>query len=86
MRVLSALQPRCTRPRRLGEVLDAIANPQTQVVTTTVTEKGYCINPATGDLDAADRDIQHDFANPDSPVSTIGVLFAGIRRRAPAAR
>src|SRR6478672_11927962 len=84
-RLVGALQAALHAPTQLGEVLDAIADPQTHVVTTTVTEKGYCINPATGDLDAADKDIEHDFANPDSPVSTIGVLFAGIRRRAAAA-
>ena len=84
-RLVGALHAALYAPSQLDEVLDAIADPQTQVVTTTVTEKGYCINPATGDLDTSDTDIRHDFANPDSPVSTIGVLFAGIRRRAPAA-
>ena len=84
-RLVGALHAALYAPLQLDEVLDAIADPQTQMVTTTVTEKGYCIHPATGDLDTDDRDIQHDFANPDSPVTTIGVLFAGIRRRAPAA-
>jgi len=83
-RLVGALQAALHAPSQLGEVLDAIADPQTHVVTTTVTEKGYCIHPATGDLDVSDKEIQHDVAHPDSPVSTIGVLFAGIRRRAPA--
>jgi fructuronate reductase len=55
-------------------------------VTSTVTEKGYCINPSTGDLDVDEKDVQHDVAHPESPRSTIGVLFAGIRRRDPAAK
>src|SRR5207253_5343398 len=41
--------------------------------------------PATGELDVADRGIQHDLSHPEVPVSTIGVLFEGIRRRAPGA-
>ena len=85
-RLVGALHAALHAPSQLNEVLDAIADPQTQVVTSTVTEKGYCINPATGDLDVADKDIQHDVAHPESPVSTIGVLFAGIRRRAPTAK
>jgi fructuronate reductase len=85
-RLVGALCAALHAPSQLDEVLDAIADPQTEVVTSTVTEKGYCINPATGDLDVADKDIQHDVAHPESPVSTIGVLFAGIRRRVPAAK
>ena len=85
-RLVGALHAALHAPSQLDEVLEAIADPQTQVVTSTVTEKGYCINPATGDLDVADKSIQHDVAHPESPSSTIGVLFAGIRRRAPAAK
>jgi fructuronate reductase len=38
-RLVGALQAALHAPTQLGEVLDAIADPQTQVVTTTVTEK-----------------------------------------------
>jgi len=82
-RLIGALRAALHAPSQLDQVLDAIADLQTQVVTSTVTEKGYCINPATGELDVTDEDIQHDLAHPEAPVSTIGVLFAGIRRRAP---
>ena len=85
-RLVGALHAALHAPSNLNQVLDAIAHPQTQVVTSTVTEKGYCIHPATGDLDVDDPDIQHDIAHPESPRSTIGVLFAGIRRRDPAAK
>ena len=62
-------------------MLNAIASPDVHVVTITVTEKGYCQHPATGDLDVADSGIEHDLANPDSPRTTLGVLGAGIARR-----
>ena len=82
VRLVSALRGALHAPSQLDDVLDAIADPQTQVVTSTVTEKGYCIHPATGDLDVGEEGIRHDLANPEAPGSTVGVLFAGLRRRA----
>ena len=63
-------------------MIAAIAEPATAIVTTTVTEKGYCRNPASGDLDLGDPGIQHDLRDPDAPRTTLGVLAAGLRRRA----
>ncbi len=81
-RVVGALRDALFAPQAMPAVLAAIADPATAIVTTTVTEKGYSQNPATGDLDLADPGIQHDLANPDAPRTTLGVLAAGIRRRA----
>jgi fructuronate reductase len=51
------------------------------VVTSTVSEKGYSFHSATGELDVDDEGIRHDLAHPEAPVTTIGLLFAGLRRR-----
>jgi fructuronate reductase len=51
------------------------------VVSLTVTEKGYCHDPATGRLDRAHPEIAHDLANRRAPVSTLGVLAAGLDAR-----
>lgn len=80
-RVVGALRGALYAPQALPDVIAAIANPGTAIVTSTVTEKGYSQNPATGDLDLADPGIQHDIAHPDAPQTTLGVLAAGIRRR-----
>ena len=85
-RLVGTLQAALHAPSRLHEVLAAIADPQTQMVTSTVTEKGYCIHPATGDLDIEDESIRHDLDHPEAPTSTIGVLFAGLRQRDPQAK
>ncbi len=50
-------------------------------MTATVTEKGYCHDPATGALNREHPDIVHDLAHPDMPDSAIGILTAGLRRR-----
>jgi fructuronate reductase len=80
-RVVGALCAALHAPSQREDVARAIADPGVEVVTSTVTEKGYCISPATGDIDVADPGVQHDVGHPDAPVTTLGVLFAGLRRR-----
>jgi fructuronate reductase len=66
-------------------VLARIADPAVRVVSLTVTEKGYCHDPATGRLSVLHPDIAHDLAHPEAPVSAIGVLAAGLAARREAA-
>ena len=59
----------------------ALADPRIKVVTLTITEKGYCHIPATGDLDEKHPDIIHDLQRPDSPRSAPGIIAAALERR-----
>ncbi|MGL4813310.1 MAG: mannitol dehydrogenase family protein [Beijerinckiaceae bacterium] len=68
-------------PESPAAVVDALAAPDTKIVSLTVTEKGYCHDPATGQLNESHPDIQHDLAHPDAPRSAIGVIVAGLARR-----
>jgi fructuronate reductase len=52
-----------------------------RIVTLTVTEKGYCHDPATCRLDEDHPDIRHDLANPSAPVSAPGFLVEALARR-----
>ncbi|MGE3305717.1 MAG: mannitol dehydrogenase family protein [Rhizobiaceae bacterium] len=61
--------------------LDILASPDIAVVTMTVTEKGYCHKPATGELDLAHPDIVHDLANPENPRSVPGILSRALELR-----
>lgn len=58
-----------------------LAAPATHLVTLTVTEKGYCHDPASGQLNLAHPDIVHDLASPDAPVSVVGLIVAALRER-----
>ncbi len=62
-------------------VLRRMADPATRIVSLTITEKGYCHNPATGTLDEGHPDIIHDLANPARPRSAIGFIVEAISRR-----
>lgn len=67
---------------RDGDVLLArMAAPATRIVTITVTEKGYCHHPATGDLDLAHPDISADLVGGKLPRSTIGWIVRGLQER-----
>ncbi|MCC7039126.1 MAG: mannitol dehydrogenase family protein [Burkholderiales bacterium] len=57
------------------------ADPRIAIVSSTVTEKGYCHDPATGALDFAHPDIAHDLTHPGAPVSAVGIVVAGLAAR-----
>ncbi|GAA6182742.1 mannitol dehydrogenase family protein [Shimia sp. NS0008-38b] len=61
-------------------VLDAMVDPAVKIVSLTVTEKGYCHNPATGMLNPDHPDVQHDLTH-DVPVSAIGFLMRALQIR-----
>ncbi|MBR0829907.1 mannitol dehydrogenase family protein [Bradyrhizobium manausense] len=58
-----------------------MADAETRIVSLTVTEKGYCHTPQTGDLDERHPDIVHDLNNPDAPRSAPGFIVAALARR-----
>ncbi len=68
-------------PEDPGAVVEAMADPAVRIVSLTITEKGYCHNPATGALDPAHPDIAHDLEQPGQPRSAIGFLCAALDRR-----
>ena len=63
------------------ELLALMADPAVRIVSLTVTEKGYCHDPATGELDQKHPDIVHDLANPATPKSAPGMLVEALARR-----
>ena len=62
-------------------ILAAMAREQTAIVSLTVTEKGYCTEAASGELDLNNPLIQHDLAHPNEPKSAIGYIVEALRLR-----
>lgn len=56
-------------------------SPDVKLVSLTITEKGYCHNPATGDLNVDNPMIVHDLADIEHPTSAIGYLVSAIKYR-----
>jgi fructuronate reductase len=80
-RVIGAVRDVVFAPDDPARLPRLIADPAIRIVTLTVTEKGYCHDPASGKLNLAHLDIVHDLAHPVAPVSTIGILVAGLMQR-----
>ena len=62
-------------------LLEAIADPEVCIVSLTVTENGYCLNPATRQFDPDHALIRADLAAPKAPRSAIGIIVEAYRRR-----
>ncbi|MDO6683835.1 MULTISPECIES: mannitol dehydrogenase family protein [unclassified Agarivorans] len=65
----------------IAAAIAKIAEPQVSIVSLTITEKGYCVDPQSGLLDEANSLIQHDLANPQAPVSALGLITEALRVR-----
>ncbi len=83
-----------TKARVIGSILDvldanaqraelivALADPRIRIVSLTVTEKGYCHDPSTGNLDPSHPDIVADLASPHAPVSAPGLIVRALELR-----
>ncbi len=79
-RAIGAIQDVLTLADHRDRIVAAIASPDVQVVTLTVTEKGYC-HRADGTLDETHPHIAHDLSKPNAPLSAPGVLVAGLAER-----
>lgn len=80
-RIIGSLVKYLFAPEETEAVLDALAAPQTRIVSLTITEGGYNFSQATGEFDADHADIQHDLVNPAHPVSVFGYLAEALDRR-----
>lgn len=79
-RIIGSIVEVLVAPEDPPAVFARLSAPMTRMVTLTVTEKGYCLS-SDGGLDERHPDIVHDLAHPREPVSAIGYVVEGLRRR-----
>lgn len=79
-RIIGSVLDVLVAPENPEAVLAKLAAPETEIVTLTITEKGYCLD-ANGVLNFDHPDIRHDIASPAAPKSGPGYLVEGLRRR-----
>jgi fructuronate reductase len=77
---IGSLLERVTAPRQPSILRARLADPAVRLVTSTVTEKGYCLD-AAGELDLAHPDIVADLSAPAMPRSLVGWLVQGYADR-----
>ncbi len=80
-RIIGCVRDVLVAPENPASVIAAMAAADCRIVSLTITEKGYCHDPATGRLVAAHPDIIHDLAAPEAPRTAMGLIVAALRQR-----
>ena len=62
-------------------IIARLADPAVRIVSLTVTEGGYFIDPGSGAFDPENPDIVYDATHPDTPKTVFGLILAGLKRR-----
>lgn len=80
-RVIGAVTETIFAPGDPAALVARMADPAIRIVSLTVTEKGYCHDPASGQLKLDDPGIVQDLKAPATPSTAIGYLVAGLAAR-----
>jgi len=78
-RIIGALKDVLVAPNKPQSVIDLLANPTTQLISSTITEKGYCL--ASGDVDFQHADLKAELTSLATPKTIYGFLARGIIQR-----
>jgi fructuronate reductase len=62
-------------------VLDALSDEQIEIVSLTITEKGYHYDLDKKELDFGNQNVIYDLGSPEYPKTVVGFLVAGLRKR-----
>jgi mannitol 2-dehydrogenase len=62
-------------------IIAKLADPAIRIVSLTITEGGYYIDPATQRFDPTHPDIASDAKNPGAPKTVFGLILAGLKAR-----
>jgi mannitol 2-dehydrogenase len=80
-RVIGSIREYLYAPDDPEAVIEKMADPQTRIVSLTVTEGGYNFNAVTGEFDATNPDVQHDLQPGVAPKTTFGLITEALARR-----
>jgi fructuronate reductase len=81
IRIIGAVRSVLVAPEDPATVVRLLAEPQVHVVTLTVTEKGYKLDPVSGDLLREDADVAADLRELRAPRTASGLIVAGLAAR-----
>jgi mannitol 2-dehydrogenase len=68
-------------PSDKATLLNWLVNPAIRIVSMTITEGGYFIDPATQKFDPVHPAIARDGVHPDDPATVFGIIVAGLKAR-----
>ena len=79
--VIRALKEVLAMPHDRTRLFELLADDNVRIVSLTVTEKGYCRDTKTGEVDLEHEGVAHDLAHPDAPTTVPGILTAALKAR-----
>lgn len=62
-------------------ILERMADPDTKIISMTITEGGYNIDRTSGEFDLENPAVKKDIANPGKPATAFGYVAEGLRQR-----
>ena len=80
-RVVGSVREVLFQQEQRDDVWRRLTARETRIITLTITEKGYCHEPATGRLNAQHPDVVHDLQSPGAARSVPGLLVAALAER-----
>ncbi|GAB3552102.1 mannitol dehydrogenase family protein [Arthrobacter tumbae] len=80
-RVIGSITGYLLAPDDPEAVIEAIAAPGIRIVSMTITEGGYCIDPATGEVDIDNPALRTDLEADAVPASVFGLVTEALARR-----
>ena len=80
-RVIGAMTSFLFAPENTEAVLEKMASADIRIVSLTITEGGYYLDPETGESNLDHPDIVHDLQHPAQPVGAFGYLAEALDRR-----
>ena len=64
-----------------NSLIERMTDPSIRIVSLTVTESGYYLDPVTNEFDNTHADILHDAQNPNTPRTAFGAIIAALKQR-----
>jgi fructuronate reductase len=81
LRVIGSLLDVLDAAEQRSELIAWMTDRRIRLLSLTITEKGYCYDPATGALNPDHPDVVHDLDHPEAPVSAPGLIARALELR-----
>lgn len=81
LKIIGAIQDFILAVEGKEKLIERLTDSNIKIVSLTVTEKGYYINAATGNLDVNHPAVKADIESPQNPVTAIGYIVEALARR-----
>jgi mannitol 2-dehydrogenase len=80
-RVIGSIARYVYAPDERETAIEAMADPDVRIISLTITEGGYNVDPDTHEFDADDPDVARDLDHPEEPTTVFGLVVEALRRR-----